>query len=472
MTTSDNGSIVVVGGGAGGLELACKLGRKLGRARVLLVERATHHIWKPSLHEVAAGTLDMQREGLSYAMLAHHNGFTFVHGAFAGLDAQRREITVAAPEGEGGDVQPPQRTLGYARLCIAVGSTSHYFDTPGAAQHTVSLNTAADAERFRSELLGHMVRAGQRKRSDPGAGVDVVIIGAGATGVELAAELREASRRHIGYGMGALAAADVRITLLEGAPRILPPLPERVAAAAHQMLEARDVRVETGRRVASIGPGQVLDTDGGCYPFQLCVWAAGIRAPAWLATLGLPTNGAGQLIVTPALNVEGSADIHALGDCAACTLEGGQRVPPRAQAAHQQADYLYRTLLAQLDGRPAPQAAFVYRDYGSLVSVGSSASVGTLMGSLRGRSLFVRGALARVMYVSLHLLHDRAAGRAAHGRPGAGARAGAAQHGAGQAALSAADGRGDPAIPAARRSRRCAADPFSATAVRPRHRRR
>jgi NADH dehydrogenase len=409
MKKSQSDNIIIVGGGAGGLELACKLGRKLGRGRVTLVDHAFYHIWKPSLHEVAAGTTDMHKEGLPYTMLAHHNDFTFVFGSFAGLDAENSEITISAVEEDSGDVIIPQRRLRYSKLCIAVGSTSHYFNTPGAAEHTISLNGPSDAERFRREMIKQMTWAENDKERNPDAGVDVIIIGGGATGVELAAELREASNKYIDYGFRRLdATRDIRITLLEGAPRILPPLPEKVAATATALLEERHVRVVAGCRVAKLVSGEVHDSAGHIYAYDVCVWAAGIKAPAFLARLGLPTNAAGQLEVTPTLNVQGCTNIYAFGDCAECTMEDGRRVPPRAQAAHQQADYLYQAFLRQLRSGRAPSEPYVYRDYGSLVSVGSQTSVGTLMGSLKGRSWFVRGGLARLMYVSLHLLHDRA----------------------------------------------------------------
>jgi NADH dehydrogenase len=403
--------IVIVGGGAGGLELACKLGRKLGPGKVILVDSRLYHVWKPSLHEVAAGTLDIHQEGLSYQMLAHDRGFSFVYGAMTALDAGARQITIAAVNAPGdGEEVLPERTLGYRSLVIAVGSTSNYFGVPGAREHTISLNATEDAERFRLRLLRLLAQAEQQK--EDGAtdwGLDIVIIGGGATGVELAAELREASGVYAAYGFRRLQVKrDVRITLLEGAPRILAPLPERVSTAAARLLEARAIRVVTDCRVAQIDKRQVSDSQGNVYPADLCVWAAGIRAPEFLGSLGLPIAKGGQIDVDGQLRVKGVPDVYALGDCAACTDGNGKPVPPRAQAAHQQADYLVKTFMRTTQGQPPQAAPYVYRDYGSLVSIGRETTVGNLMGSLRGASLFVEGFMARIMYMSLHLMHHQA----------------------------------------------------------------
>jgi NADH dehydrogenase len=406
--------IVIVGGGAGGLELACKLGRKLGAEAVALVDCRLFHIWKPSLHEVAAGTLDVHQEGLSYQMLAHDNGFTFVYGPLLALDAARRRLTVGAIySGDGADPARreevlPQRQVGYDSLVLAVGSTSNYFGVPGAADHTISLNATEDAERFRLTLLKLLTQAELQKDTRPEAGVDIVIIGGGATGVELAAELREASGVYATYGFRRLRAErDVRITLLEGAPRILAPLPEKVSSAALALLRQRAVKVVTDTRVTAVGADAVTAGEV-VYPAHIVVWAAGIQAPDFLRELGLPTVKSGQVEVGGNLAVTGSDHIFALGDCAACTGPDGKLVPPRAQAAHQQADYLFDTFMRQHAGKPPPARPYVYRDYGSLVSFGQTTTVGSLMGSLKGLSWFVDGFVARLMYVSLHLLHHRA----------------------------------------------------------------
>lgn len=403
--------IVIVGGGAGGLELACKLGRKLGPAKVLLVDTRLYHIWKPSLHEVAAGTLDIHQEGLSYQMLAHDNGFTFVYGPMTALDHGTRRITVGAVRALDGEDILPERRIDYGSLVIAVGSTSNYFGVPGAREHTISLNATEDAERFRLRLLRLMAVAEQAReeRNDADAALDVVIIGGGATGVELAAELREASGVYATYGFSRLQVKrDIRITLLEGAPRILAPLPERVSNAALKLLDERGIRVVNNCRVTNIEADRVLDYDGNVYPASLCVWAAGIRAPEFLGTLGLPVNKGGQIEVDGQLRVPGVPGVYALGDCAACIDASGKPVPPRAQAAHQQADYLRKRFVRVATGKPVDEKPYLYRDYGSLVSLGKTTSVGSLMGSLSGASWFVEGMIGRVMYTSLHLMHHQA----------------------------------------------------------------
>ena len=401
--------VLVVGGGAGGLELACKLGRKWGPDRVALVDANLFHIWKPSLHEVAAGTLDIHQEGLSYQMLAHDNGFSFVYGAMTGVDTGKRELVVGAVM-DGAEEVLPERRIDYESLVLAIGSVSNDFGVPGVADHAFSLDGPHDAERFRLRMLQLLSLVDVRKSHDPNAAIDIVIIGGGATGVELAAELREATALHAQYGLRHIEAGrDVRIRILEGAPRLLAPLDEKVSAAATHLLKQRHVEVTTSCRVVKISWNQVTDADGHVYPADLCVWAAGIKAPPLLAQLGLPVQRSGQVTVDGRLRVEGVPDVFALGDCAWCPQPDGKSVPPRAQSAHQQADYLYALLQLPPGTDLGKRPPYLYHDHGSLVSVGSSATVGSLMGNLfRSTTWFVEGLFARMVYVSLHLMHHRA----------------------------------------------------------------
>lgn len=310
---------------------------------------------------------------------------------------------------ETGEELIPERTLPFDQLVIAVGSTANHFNVPGAAEHTLSLNRPADAEHFRLRMLKLLTAAELRKSAGSQAQVRVVIIGGGATGVELAAELREASVVHSRYGFRRLDPhRDVQITLLEGAARILAPLPEKVSTAAAQLLRERHVTIETNCRVARITPEQVEDATGRVFAADIVVWAAGIKAPDVLGTLGLPTTRAGLLEVEGNLLVKGQSDLYALGDCAACPTAEGGFVPPRAQAAHQQASYLVDALLRRASDRPASTRPYVYKDHGSLVSLGTQTSVGNLMGNLFRSTWYVQGMFARMMYVSLHLMHHQA----------------------------------------------------------------
>jgi NADH dehydrogenase len=249
-----------------------------------------------------------------------------------------------------------------------------------------------------------------RKSHDPSAALDIVIIGGGATGVELAAELREASSLHAQYGLRHIdASRDVRIRILEGAPRLLAPLAENVSAAATRLLRQRHVEVNTSCRVVRVDDDRVTDADGIVYPADLCVWAAGIKAPPLLGQVGLPVNRGGQVTVDGQLRVEGVAGVFAFGDCAFCPQPGGRSVPPRAQSAHQQADYLYSLLQQPASTDLGTRPPYLFHDHGSLVSIGSSATVGSLMGNLfKSTTWFVEGLFARMVYVSLHLMHHRA----------------------------------------------------------------
>lgn len=395
--------IVIVGGGAGGLELAARLGRALGprqgRERVLLVDRFAFHIWKPTLHEVAAGTLDAHQEGLSYPVLARRNHFSFTMGQLAGLDAARKTIALAPQRNAHGEEVVPARTLSFTRLVLALGSGSNAFGTPGI-EHAYLLENVRDAQRFHADWLSACARASfTDKRA-----LSIAIVGAGATGVELSAELLEAHAELL-ESLGSSQRFRLDVTLVEAGDRILGGLPERISAQAAVALRRKQVRVMTGTRVLELRPG-VLVTSAGEIAAEMMVWAAGIKAADANAALGLEVNRLNQFVVDERLRTS-APDVLALGDCAACVWEGGRMVPARAQAAHQQADYLARVLLALLREREVAEP-FVYRDFGSLVSLGENKGVGNLMGGLAGRNFFVEGLIAKWMYMSLHLMHHRA----------------------------------------------------------------
>ena len=403
--------IVVVGGGAAGLELVTKLGNTLGKrgqARITLVERSRTHIWKPLLHSVAAGSINRAQHELNLLAQAHWHHFTYRYGEMTGLDRAAKRITLGATRDEEGREITPATALSYDTLVIAIGSVTNDFGTPGAAAFAVPLETPDQASRFNRRLVNACLRANTQDGPVRPGQLHVAIIGAGATGTELAAELHRTVRAVVAYGMDRInPARDVRIVLIEAAPRILPALPERISAATEGLLAKIGVIVRTGARVAEVRADGVVLSSGEVVPAELVVWSAGVKAPDVLRGLGgLETNRINQLVVSPSLQTA-DPDVFAIGDCAACPLGAtGGTIPPRAQAAHQQASHMAVTLKRRLRGMP-PQS-FVYRDFGSLVSLGRYSTVGSLMGFVTGRSLFIEGYFARMVYRSLYKMHQTA----------------------------------------------------------------
>lgn len=403
--------ILIVGGGAGGIVLATLLGRALGRrgkAHITLVDAALTHIWKPLLHEVAAGSLNPYEDELNYFAQAHRNGFSFQPGRMIGLDRDARTIRLDAMHDERGATVFDSREIPWDYLVLAVGSTTNDFGTAGAHDHCIFLDSRAEAERFHRALLNCYYHA--KALGDTGARLDIAIIGAGATGVELSAELHDAARALSRYGLEEIRASDVHITLIEAGPRILAALPEDVSEAAHRHLEHMGVRVRVGERVTAITDAGVETAQGELIPAHLRVWAAGIKAPDWLAGVaGLESDRGGALVVDPWLRTTRDPRIFALGDCASCALTAADgrplRVPPRAQSAYQQARWLAVALPQLLAGRTPD--AFRYRDQGSLVSLAREGSVGLLLSRMLGR-INVEGRVARIMYKSLYRMHQAA----------------------------------------------------------------
>jgi NADH:ubiquinone reductase (H+-translocating) len=404
--------IVVVGGGAGGLELATRLGDRLGRrgtAEVILIDKARAHLWKPLLHEIAAGSMDLGHHELNYLAQAHWHCFEYSTGEMIGLDRSRREVLVGPVTEENGTEVTPARGCPYDILVLAVGSLTNDFGTPGVLQHAICLETADEAARFHRRLVNACLRAQHQNEPLRPGQLQVAIVGAGATGVELAAELHKTTRELVAFGLDRIDPdRDITLHLIEAADRILPALPPRISKSAAELLGRLGVKIYTSARVAAVMPNGIRLADGGVVKAELVVWAAGVKAAAFLHNLdGLETNASNQLVVRQTLQTTRDDAIFAIGDCAACPWpERNELVPPRAQAAHQQATHLSKQLPRMLAGQPLQP--WHYRDFGSLVSLGEYSTVGSLMGKLVGRSLFVEGYFARLMYVSLYKMHEYA----------------------------------------------------------------
>lgn len=398
--------IIVVGGGAGGLELVTKLGQKLGhkgKAEVVLVDRNRTHLWKPLLHEVAAGAMDAGIDGLSYRSHAHNHGFSFHLGSLSNINRDKKTITLAAMRDEHDKPMLTERTLEYDFLVLAIGSVSNDFGTKGVSEHCIFLDRPQQAEHFHEELMNRFM---QHSEGELGSDkVNIAIVGGGATGVELSAELYNAVEHLAAYGFENLSPDCLSLTLVEAGPRILPALPERIAGMAHKELRELGVDVRINTMVVEATEQGLLTKDGELISATLMVWAAGIKAPDFLKDIaGLETNRINQLTVKPTLQTTLDDTIYVIGDCANCMQDNGKPVPPRAQSAHQMANMAYRNIRASLGNKPLKP--YVYKDYGSLVNLSRYTTVGSLMGNLMRGSMMVEGFIARIVYVSLYRMHQ------------------------------------------------------------------
>ncbi|MEJ7806540.1 MAG: FAD-dependent oxidoreductase [Telluria sp.] len=401
-------TIVIVGGGAGGLELATRLGDSMGRAgtaRIVLVDRWPAHFWKPLLHTVASGKREAQAAQVDYAAQACEHGFEFQRGEVLGVDRAARTVALAPWLTDDGAEVLPARSLGYDKLVLALGSVTNFFGVPGACEHVLTLDDVPQAEAFQKRFIDGCIQASARHAAHDGddAGLDIVIVGGGATGVELAAELSHSAQTLARYKVHALdPVRHVRIRILERGPLLLPHLHPRLSKRAARHLRSLGISICVDTAVARVDANAVVDSEGRVFPSSITLWAAGVEAPAMCATLGLAVNRLRQIAVTPSLQSQDDPAIYAIGDCASfvCPIKGV--VPPRAQAAHQQAMFLAQAL-AQGDAVPLP--GFAYRDYGSLVSLGPLAAVGVLAGTVGGRKFQVGGALARWLYALMYRKH-------------------------------------------------------------------
>ncbi len=397
--------IVIVGGGAGGLELAARL-HTLDAAQagveVLLIDSALTHVWKPLLHEIAAGTQRADEGEVEFLQLARRHGFRFQLGTLHGLDRAARQLWLAPLLDERGEEIAPRRAVAYDVAVIAVGSVVNPFGTPGVAEHAAMLDEADDAHRFHRRLLAACARA-ELKGGDP---VDIAIVGGGATGVELAAELTDASRELARFGTRLSEMPHpVRLHVIEAGPRLVSAMAEDLSRKVLADLQALGVEVRLDQRVKAVHHDHVELADGQTVPAELTVWAAGIQGPPVLQRLdGLALNKQGQLEVLPTLQTTQDPDIFALGDCASCKPDAeGKAVPPRAQAARQEAHLLAESLLRHLRGSDLPR--FSFHDQGAVVSLGRHQAIGRVAQGLLRQGLTLEGLSARLAYWGLQRRH-------------------------------------------------------------------
>lgn len=401
--------VVIVGGGVAGMEIATVLGRHWRRRKKLrgqaqsitLIDCDSAHVWKPMLHTIAAGTRDISQQQTPYVAQARESDFTFRPGALHSLDREAHEVQLAPLHSPDGRLAVPERRIGYDTLIVAVGSQANDFGTPGVAEHCRMIDSRRQAMAFNDEIRLRLVQCMTQDTE-----LSIAIVGGGATGVELAAELVQLTNTATVYE-GHDLAERISITLIEAGPRLLASFPEDISAATKSRLEELGIHVLTNAQVDSAQADAYILDDGSRIESTLKVWAAGVKAPDFLAGFaGLETTRGNQLVISPSLCTTRDPHILAIGDCASLTLPDAEHpLPPTAQVAHQQAQHLIKHLPDSIR-HDAPMPNFAYRDFGSLVSLADYDAFGSLgrYGLFKGATF--RGNLAQYSHILLYRNHQ------------------------------------------------------------------
>jgi NADH dehydrogenase len=384
--------IVILGGGAGGLELASALAHRPD-LDVTLVDRVGAHIWKPRLHEFAAGTVTSTLSEISFYMLARMRGFRFEQGSVIGIDHAARAVRLAPPDIPGAVAS--ERRIGYDACVVALGGITADFGIPGVREHAVRLDAKLDADGFRDRFVALLINARQAR-----VPAHIVIVGSGATGTELAAHLRLAETAFFDCPETADQPRLLDLTLLEAAAEVMPGADAELRAGVVRRLAELDVTVVTSARITAVEPDAVRAASGESWRADVTVWAAGLVGLPVLATLGnFEIDRKGRIMVDAYLRSTVDPAVYVLGDAASLTPEGAkQPLPPTAQIASQEAAYLARSL-PERAAKP-----FRFRDKGKLVSLGGAGTVG-LVGISRN-DFFVDGQFAKAAYHALQRRHQ------------------------------------------------------------------
>ncbi len=397
--------IVVVGGGAGGMELVKKLGNKLGRtkqAEIILIDISNYHIWKPLLHELATGSLDEASDGIYYQVHGAQNGYRFEHGALSGLDKDNQQVIIAPLFNSQGEQVLAERRIDYDYLVLGIGAVSNDFGTPGVAEHAYTLDLIEQAMQLR-ERVQHlfMQSASGQHQGD----LRISIVGAGATGVELAAELQHLALTLSHYD-SRLDAEQLKLTLIEASDTVMPALPQdELRQMVYDKMMELGIDVRTNTMVTKLEASGLETKNGDFIEADLMVWAAGVKAPAVLATLDLEVNQANQIMVDDTGRSNSKSNIFAFGDCAAVPQPNGQFLPPRGQTARQMALLVGDNLISLIrNPNHAQMKHYLYKDLGSFVNMSRFKTVGNMF-SHWGGGLQVAGMPARFVYASLYRRH-------------------------------------------------------------------
>lgn len=374
---------MIVGGGFGGLACAKKLAGE--PVDVTLVDSRDYHLFTPLLYQVAVALLNPADIAYPFrSVLRGARNVRFHQATVSALDLEQKLVRTGAG-----------RDLPYDYLVLATGSTSDYFGNAALAETTLGMKTLAQAQRLRNHVLACLEHAAQATDETERRGyLTFVVVGGGPTGVEYAGALGEL-RKLVRREYPEFPSSQFRIVVVEGAPRLLPAFPEKLARYAQKILERRGVEVKTGAVITAAGPEGASLSNGEELAARTVVWSAGVRAANPPGTDGLERGRAHRLGVDDRLHPAAHPEVYAIGDIA--SVESGE-LPMLSAPAMQQGRYAARSIAAEVRGKAAP-GPFRYRDKGTMAVIGRNAAVADVFG------LRLTGFVGWIAWLAVHLYY-------------------------------------------------------------------
>ncbi|ARC54761.1 NADH dehydrogenase [Candidatus Riesia sp. GBBU] len=397
--------VIVVGGGAGGLKLVTMLGNKLGKkklAEIILVDKNKTHVWKPLLHEVASGYLDCEKNEISYFVHSKKNHFIFKFGSLLNIDRENKLILLKEIKNKNGKTLVRKRKIFFDILVIATGGISNDFNIPGVKKHCMFLDNLNQAKLFHKKILESFFILSNKKEKLKK--ISIAIVGGGATGIELSAELYNLIKYLNKYKFDGKSFYVINVILIESEDRILPSLPEKISKLVSHRLTKIGVCILTKTTITSVEKNTLNTKNEKKISADIIVWAAGVKVPDFMKNIGgLITNKINQLIIKSTLQTTIDNSIFSIGDCSSCKQDNGF-VPPRAQAASQMAKLCCENIVSLIRNKPLKKYSYI--DRGFIISLSEFDVIGNLIITTKNKPILIQGKTARLIYHLLYKIHQ------------------------------------------------------------------
>ncbi len=390
MTTSETKKrprIVILGAGFGGLWTAKYLAK--ADADIVIVDRNNYHTFFPLLYQVAAAEVEPEQIAAPVrGIFRGRDNVEFIMDEIQWIDFAQKQVLLC------------DRRLDYDYLVLSVGSVNHFFNTPGAEEHTFTLKTLEQGIELRNHVLSCFEYATTALDPDKKrAALTFAIVGGGPTGVEFSGALAELTRGALARDFPTLDISQVRILLLEAADSLLTMYPEHLRAYTKQKLEALGVEVRTGAKVTEVTPEKIVLGSGDAaeeLPTNTVAWTAGIKGVPMVAGLDLELARGGRIPTLPTLQLKDHPEVFAIGDI--CGVEqNGRQLPQLGRVAMDQGRHTAKNLLLLLNGKQAKP--FVFRSKGSMATIGRNAAVGQM------HKFTFSGLFAWVVWLVIHNMY-------------------------------------------------------------------